>query len=46
MVILGFLIVFIIAYLIKSRNPEMLGALLLLSFFCYVLAGKVTVFAE
>lgn len=39
-VIFGFLVVFIIAYLIKARNPEMLGALLLISFLIYVLTGS------
>lgn len=39
-VIFGFLIVFIITYLIKARNPEMLGALLLISFLIYVLTGS------
>ena len=39
-VIFGFLLVFIIAYLIKARNPEMLGALLLISFLTYVLTGS------
>ncbi len=39
-VIFGFLGVFIIAYLIKARNPEMLGALLLISFLIYVLTGS------
>ena len=40
MVIFGFLIVSIIAYLIKARNPEMLGAILLISFLIYVLIGN------
>lgn len=40
MVIFGFVIGLIIAYLIKARNPEMLGALLLLSFLIYVLIGN------
>lgn len=39
-VVFGFFIVFVIAYLIKSRNPEMLGALLLISFLVYVLTGN------
>jgi CDP-diacylglycerol--serine O-phosphatidyltransferase len=39
-VLFGFLVVFIIAYLIKARNPEMLGALLLISFLVYVLTGS------
>ena len=40
MVIFGFIIVLIIAYLIKTRDPEMLGAMLLLSSLGYVLAGN------
>ena len=40
MVTFGFVIVLIIAYLIKARNPEMLGALLLISFLIYVLIGN------
>lgn len=39
MVIFGFIIVFVIAYLIKARNPEMLGAILLISFLTYVFTG-------
>jgi CDP-diacylglycerol--serine O-phosphatidyltransferase len=39
-VIFGFLVVSIIAYLIKAGNPEMLGALLLISFLIYVLTGS------
>jgi len=39
-VLFGFVIVFITAYLIKARNPEMLGALLLVSFLLYVLIGN------
>ena len=39
-VILGFFVVLIIAYLIKERNPEILGAFLLISFFLYVLTGN------
>ena len=44
-VLFGFVIVFITAYLIKARNPEMLGALLLISFLLYVLIGN-SKFAE
>ncbi|MDF1590792.1 MAG: CDP-alcohol phosphatidyltransferase family protein [Desulfobacterales bacterium] len=40
MVIFGFLVVFVLAYLIKTRNPEMLGAILLISFTIYALAGN------
>ena len=40
MVIFGFLIVSIIAYLIKARNPEMMGAILLLSILIYGLIGN------
>jgi CDP-diacylglycerol--serine O-phosphatidyltransferase len=39
-VLFGFVIVFITAYLIKTRNPEMLGALLLVSFLLYVVIGN------
>ena len=35
-----FVIVFVIAYLIKARNPEMLGAILLISFFVYMVVGN------
>jgi len=37
MVILGFIIVFSIAYLIKARDPKTLGALLLMTSLAYVL---------
>ena len=40
MVIFGFVVVFVLTYLIKTRNPEMLGAILLISFSIYVLAGN------
>jgi CDP-diacylglycerol--serine O-phosphatidyltransferase len=40
MVIFGFIIVFLIAYLVKARNPETLGALLLFSFLLYVLTSN------
>jgi len=40
MVFFGFLMVFILAYLIKTRNTEMLGAILLISFLVYVLIGN------
>jgi CDP-diacylglycerol--serine O-phosphatidyltransferase len=36
-VIFGFIIVFIIAYMIKVKDPEILGALLLISFLVYAL---------
>lgn len=39
-VIFGFIIVFVIAYLIKVRDPEMLGAILLLSFMIYIFIGN------
>ena len=39
-VIFGFLVVFVTAYLIKIRNPETLGAILLVSFLIYVLLGN------
>ena len=40
MVIFGFVIVFIIAYLIKAKNPQMLGAILILSFLIYVMTSN------
>lgn len=39
-VVIGFLIVFVIAYLLKARNPEMLGAILLVSFLIYAVIGN------
>ncbi len=39
-VIIGFVIVFVIAYLIKARNPQMLGAILLISFLVYAIIGN------
>ena len=39
-VIFGFLVVFVFAYLIKTRDPEMLGAILLISFLIYALTGN------
>ena len=39
-VLMGFVIVFVIAYLIKARNPEMLGGILLLSFLIYAVIGN------
>lgn len=39
-VIFGFLIVFMIAYLIKARDSNMLGALLLLCFLVYAIASS------
>lgn len=39
-VVLGFIIVFVIAYLIKVRDPQMLGAILLLSFMIYIVIGN------
>ncbi|MEW6671378.1 MAG: CDP-alcohol phosphatidyltransferase family protein [Thermodesulfobacteriota bacterium] len=40
MVVFGFVVVLVLAYLIKARNPEMLGAILLISFLIYVLTGN------
>ncbi len=40
MVIFGFLVVFVFAYLIKVRDSQMLGAILLLAFLIYILAGN------
>jgi len=42
-VIFGFLFVFVTAYLIKARNPEMFGAILLITLSIYLLAGNKTV---
>ncbi len=39
-VIFGFIIVFIIAYMIKVKNPQILGALLLISFLVYALISS------
>jgi CDP-diacylglycerol--serine O-phosphatidyltransferase len=39
-VIFGFIVVFIIAYLIKAKDSEMLGALLILCFLFYVIASS------
>ena len=39
-VIMGFVIVFIIAYLIKAKDSEMLGALLLLCFLIYAMTSS------
>lgn len=39
-VMFGFVIVFVIAYLIKARDSEMLGALLLISFLIYVITSS------
>ena len=39
-ILLGFIIVFIIAYLIKAKDSEVLGALLLLSFIIYVITSS------
>ena len=39
-VILGFVIVFIIAYLIKARDSGMLGALLLICFLIYLITSR------
>ena len=39
-VIFGFIVVFIIAYLIKARDSQMLGALLILCFLFYVIASS------
>lgn len=46
MVIFGFIVVFIIAYLVKARNPETLGALLLFSFLLYVLTSNSKVISK
>ncbi len=43
-VLFGFVIVFIIAYVVKIRDSEMLGALLLFSFIGYALASSRIVF--
>ncbi len=40
MVIIGFIIVSLISYLIKTRDPQMLGAMLLLFSLIYVLTGN------
>ncbi len=45
-IILGFIIVFIIAYLLKARDSGMLGALLLLCFFIYLITSSRTVTPE
>jgi len=39
-VIFGFIVVFIIAYLIKARDSQMLGALLILCFLFYVIVSS------
>lgn len=39
-ILMGFVIVLIIAYLIKARDPQLLGAILLLSFMVYVIIGN------
>lgn len=39
-VIFGFAVVLVIAYLIKARNPQMLGAILLVSFAFYAVIGN------
>jgi CDP-diacylglycerol--serine O-phosphatidyltransferase len=39
-VIFGFIIVFVIAYLIKARDSEMLGASLLICFLIYVITSN------
>ncbi len=39
-VMLGFVVVFIIAYLIKARDSQMLGALLIICFLTYVIASS------
>ncbi|MBN2062369.1 MAG: CDP-alcohol phosphatidyltransferase family protein [Deltaproteobacteria bacterium] len=45
-IILGFIIAFIIAYLIKTGNPVMLGALLLAGFILYVITSIKITFTE
>ena len=43
-VMFGFVVVFIIAYLIKARDSEMLGGLLLISFLTYVItSGRIMI---
>jgi CDP-diacylglycerol--serine O-phosphatidyltransferase len=39
-VMFGFTVVFVIGYLIKARNPKMLGAALLITFLLYALGGN------
>ena len=39
-VIFGFIIVFTISFLIKARDPQMLGALLLVAFLIYVVVNR------
>ncbi len=39
-VIFGFIVVFLIAYLIKAKDPQILGAALLLSFLIYVFVSS------
>ena len=39
-VMFGFIVVFVIGYLIKARNPKMLGAALLITFLLYALGGN------
>ena len=41
-ILLGFVIVFIIAYLLKARDSGMLGGMLLVSFFIYVITSRTT----
>jgi len=36
----GFIVVFVIGYLIKARNPKMSGAALLVTFLFYALGGN------
>ena len=45
-ILLGFVIVFIIAYLLKARDSGMLGALLLISFFIYLITSGKTIISE
>jgi hypothetical protein len=45
-VILGFAVVFTIAYLIKEKNPQLLGAALLIFFSLYVLLCNHKVFGR
>lgn len=45
-IIFGFVIVFIIAYLLKSKDSGMLGGLLLISFFVYLITSSKTIISE
>lgn len=45
-IILGFVIVFIIAYMLKARDSGMLGGLLLISFFIYLISSSKAIISE